>query len=406
MDRESLCRSMMMPEASANLETADMMKRLKPPSGYDGEADSECSGDSADTLLSLCLTTSASFGDVQVAGKGGETETETEKDPILDESTGEDGKPLLSRFSVFPIVHSDMWSMYKKAQACIWFAEEIDLSRDQVDWESLSPDEKHFVSNILAFFAASDGLVNENLCERFCAEVQPIEAKQFYAFQQAIESIHAETYALLIETYIKDGAEKERLFAAASEIPTIQEKAEFCVRWTESDNSFGERLVAFACVEGIFFSSAFCSIFWLKKRGLMPGLCFSNELISRDEGLHTDFACLLHSKLAPRNKASSANIKRIVQESVALEQQFAEDSLPVSLIGMNAAQMRQYIEFVADRLLVALGEEKIWYTPNPFDWMELISLQGKSNFFEKRVGEYQKAGILTGSRTLDLECEF
>jgi ribonucleoside-diphosphate reductase beta chain len=308
-------------------------------------------------------------------------------------------EPLLKenrdRFVLFPIKHDEIWRMYKQAEASFWTAEEIDLSADHADWAKLEDNERHFVKHVLAFFAASDGIVNENLAERFLSEVQVPEARCFYGFQIAIENIHSETYSLLIDTYIKDPKEKDHLFHALDNVPCVKKKAEWAMRWIGSDASFAERLIAFAAVEGIFFSGSFCSIFWLKKRGLMPGLTFSNELISRDEGLHCDFACLLYSML--ENKMEEWRIREIIVEAVAIEKEFIMEALPVSLIGMNAALMGQYIEFVADRLLVTLGYGKAYGTPNPFDWMDLISLQGKTNFFEKRVAEYQKAGV-TGKR--------
>ena len=304
-------------------------------------------------------------------------------EPLLD--TNED------RFVLFPIKHPDIWDMYKKAEASFWTAEEIDLAGDATDWAKLTANERHFVSHILAFFAASDGIVNENLGTRFMREVQVPEARAFYGFQIAMESIHNETYSLLLDTYIKDPVEREHLFAAHRTIPVIQKKADWALQWIESSKSFAERLVAFACVEGIFFSGSFCAIFWLKKRGLMPGLTFSNELISRDEGLHTDFACLLYSKLAAPLEPDV--MRKIVKGAVDIEKQFVTDSLPVNLIGMNADLMAQYIEFVADRLLLALGSPKMFYASNPFDFMTQISLAGKTNFFEKRVGEYRKSGV-------------
>ncbi len=305
-------------------------------------------------------------------------------------------EPLLkenpNRFVLFPIQEHDIWEYYKKAEASFWTAEEIDLSADLMDWEKLSDNERHFIKHVLAFFAASDGIVNENLAEQFINEVQATEAKFFYGFQIAIENIHSETYSLLIDTYIKDTAEKDMLFRAMETVPAVKKKAEWALKWINNENLFAERLVAFAAVEGIFFSGSFCSIFWLKKRGLMPGLSFSNELISRDEGLHCDFACLLFSKLV--NPISFEETKEILCDAVAIEKEFISEALPVSLIGMNANLMKEYIEFVADRLFVALGFEKVYGTANPFPWMELISLQGKTNFFEKRVAEYQKAGVM------------
>ncbi|MFN4235171.1 MAG: ribonucleoside-diphosphate reductase small subunit [Bacteroidia bacterium] len=299
------------------------------------------------------------------------------------------------RFVLFPIKHNDIWAMYKKAEASFWTAEEIDLSPDLNDWENkLNKDEKHFIKHVLAFFAASDGIVNENLAVNFLQEVQYPEARCFYGFQVMIENIHSETYSLLIDTYIKDPIEKDKLFHAIETVDCVKKKAEWALRWIKSDN-FAERLVAFAAVEGIFFSGSFCSIFWLKKRGLMPGLSFSNELISRDEGLHCDFACLLYQKHLV-NKLPKETVKQIITDAVAIEKEFVSDALPVKLIGMNADLMCQYIEFVADRLLVELGNEKVYNVSNPFDFMELISLEGKTNFFERRVGEYQKAGVMSG----------
>ena len=298
-----------------------------------------------------------------------------------------------ARFVLFPIRHDEVWKMYKKAEASFWTAEEIDLSHDLKDWERMSDNERHFVKHVLAFFAASDGIVNENLAVNFIREVQIPEARCFYGFQIMIENIHSETYSLLIDTYIKDPVEKDKLFHAMETVPCVTKKAEWALRWISKKNSsFAERLVAFAAVEGIFFSGSFCSIFWLKKRGLMPGLSFSNELISRDEGLHCDFACLLYNML--ENKLSTERIQEIIGDAVAIEKEFVSDSLPVDLIGMNSKMMCQYIEFVADRLLVALGYKRLYNATNPFDFMELISLQGKTNFFEKRVGEYQKAGVM------------
>jgi ribonucleoside-diphosphate reductase beta chain len=302
-----------------------------------------------------------------------------------------------SRFVLFPIQHDDIWGFYKKAEASFWTAEEIDLSPDLIDWETkLNEDERHFVKHVLAFFAASDGIVNENLAEHFLSEVQYTEAKFFYGFQVAIENIHSETYSLLIDTYIKDTAEKNHLFNAIDTLDCVRKKAEWALRWIDK-GSFAERLVAFAAVEGIFFSGSFCSIFWLKKRGLMPGLSFSNELISRDEGLHCDFACLLYNNHLI-NKLPKQQVKEIIMDAVEIEKDFVTDALPVKLIGMNSDLMAQYIEFVADRLLVELGNEKVYNATNPFDFMEMISIQGKTNFFEKRVAEYQKAGVLSSNK--------
>lgn len=305
-------------------------------------------------------------------------------------------EPLLqenkNRFVLFPIEHDDIWQFYKKAEASFWTAEEIDLSQDLTDWENLNDGERHFITHVLAFFAASDGIVNENLAEHFVAEVQYTEAKFFYGFQIAIENIHSETYSLLIDTYVKDSKEKDVLFNAIETMDCVKKKADWALRWIDEGN-FAERLIAFAAVEGIFFSGSFCSIFWLKKRGLMPGLSFSNELISRDEGLHCDFACHLYTKHVV-NQLPKQTIIEIIEDAVSIEKEFVTDSLPVNLIGMNAELMCQYIEFVADRLLNELIGQKIYNSTNPFDFMEMISLQGKTNFFEKRVGEYQKAGVM------------
>ncbi len=295
------------------------------------------------------------------------------------------------RFVLLPIKYPEIWKMYKSHEASFWTAEEIDLSPDLKDWERITSDEQHFIKHVLAFFAASDGIVNENLAVNFMKEVQLPEARCFYGFQIMIENIHSETYSLLIDTYIKDPVEKTRLFNAIETVPCVQKKAQWALKWI-NNGSFAERLVAFAAVEGIFFSGSFCSIFWLKKRGLMPGLSFSNELISRDEGLHCDFACLLYSMLD--EKLSQERVYGIIRDAVENEHDFVTDALPVSLIGMNSKLMCQYIEFVADRLLIALGYPKIYNATNPFDFMETISLQGKTNFFEKRVAEYQKAGVM------------
>ncbi|HXI00042.1 MAG TPA: ribonucleoside-diphosphate reductase small subunit [Sphingobacteriaceae bacterium] len=296
------------------------------------------------------------------------------------------------RFVILPINHPAIWEMYKKHEASFWTAEEIDLSDDLKDWGNLNDGERHFVSHILAFFAASDGIVNENLALNFMTEVQVPEARCFYGFQIMMENIHSETYALLIDTYIKDATEKNRLFHAIETVPCVKRKAEWALRWIDN-GTFAQRLVAFAAVEGIFFSGSFCSIFWLKKRGLMPGLTFSNELISRDEGLHCEFACLLYSML--NNKLSQQEVTQIISDAVEIEKEFVTDALPVALIGMNAKLMSQYIEFVADRWLNELGYDKLFNAANPFDFMEMISLQGKTNFFEKRVGDYQKSGVLS-----------
>jgi ribonucleoside-diphosphate reductase beta chain len=308
----------------------------------------------------------------------------TSIEPILQENK--------DRFVLFPITHQEIWNLYKKAEASFWTVEEIDLTMDIYDWEhKLTHDEQYFIKNVLAFFAASDGIVNENLAVNFMKEVQYPEARCFYGFQIMIENIHSEAYSLLIDTYIKDLAEKRHLFHAIDTIPCVAQKAQWALRWI-SQGSFSERLVAFAAVEGIFFSGSFCSIFWLKKRGLMPGLSFANELISRDEGLHCDFACLLYSQLV--HKLPLETLQNIIIDAVAIEREFVKEALPVRLIGMNAELMCQYIEFVADRLLLSMGSPKIFKATNPFDFMDLISIPGKTNFFERRVSEYQKSGVM------------
>lgn len=312
------------------------------------------------------------------------------EEPILQENK--------DRFVLFPIKHDDIWRFYKRAEASFWTAEEIDLSPDLIDWENkLNEDEKYFIKHVLAFFAASDGIVNENLAENFVAEVQYTEAKFFYGNQIAMENIHSETYSLLIDTYIKDKADKDNLFNAIETMECVKKKADWALRWID-EGSFAERLIAFAAVEGIFFSGSFCSIFWLKKRGLMPGLSFSNELISRDEGLHCDFACLLYNNHL-KNKLPKEKVRSIILNAVEIEKEFILEALPVRLIGMNSDLMSQYIEFVADRLLSELDCEKEFNVKNPFDFMDMISMQGKTNFFEKRVGEYQKAGVMSGSES-------
>ena len=317
-------------------------------------------------------------------------------EPILQENK--------NRFVIFPIKHHDIWEWYKKMEASFWTAEEIDLSQDLHDWNNkLNSDEKYFIKHILAFFAASDGIVNENLAENFVNEVQYAEAKFFYGFQIMMENIHSETYSLLIDTYVKDETEKDELFNALDVFPAIRKKADWALKWIESD-SFAERLIAFAAVEGIFFSGAFCSIYWLKKRGLMPGLTFSNELISRDEGVHCDFAVHLHNHHLI-NKVSKERIKEIIVDALNIEREFITESLPVSLIGMNAGLMTQYLEFVTDRLLVELGCERVYNTANPFDFMDMISLQGKTNFFEKKVSEYQKSGVLNSGTNNDTDAQ-
>ena len=312
-----------------------------------------------------------------------------QKEPLL--------TPNDNRFVMFPIKDQEVWKMYKKMEDSFWRTEEIDLSKDLKHWQSLKDDEKHFVKHVLAFFAASDGIVLENLGQRFMNEVQLAEARAAYGFQIMMENIHSETYSLLIDTLVKDETEKTKLFEAIDNFPCIKKKADWAIKWINDNRSgFATRLIAFACVEGIFFSGSFCSIYWLKKRGLMPGLTFSNELISRDEGMHTDFAVLLFSKLL--NKPKKAKVHEIFKNAVEIEKEFICEALPCRLIGMNQVLMSQYIEFVADRLVVQLGYPKIYNSSNPFDFMEMISLQGKTNFFEKRVGDYS---LSSGSKTED-----
>ena len=318
-------------------------------------------------------------------------------EPILQENN--------NRFVIFPIEHHDIWEWYKKCEASFWTAEEIDLHQDLTDWKTkLNDDERYFIKHILAFFAASDGIVNENLAENFVNEVQYSEAKFFYGFQIMMENIHSETYSLLIDTYVKDEGEKDKLFKAIDNFPAIKKKADWALQWIESD-SFAERLIAFAGVEGIFFSGAFCSIFWLKKRGVMPGLTFSNELISRDEGVHCDFAVHLHNEHIV-NQVPKKRIKEILVDALNIEREFITESLPISLIGMNAKLMTQYLEFVTDRLLVEFQCEKEFNVTNPFDFMDMINLQGKTNFFEKRVSEYQKAGVLNKEKKENSKISF
>lgn len=316
------------------------------------------------------------------------------KEPLL--------RPNPQRFVLFPIKYLSVWEMYKKHEAAFWTAEEIDLSEDMKHWNTLTPDEQHFIKIVLAFFAASDGIVLENLASRFILDVQIPEARCFYGFQMAMENVHSETYSLLIDTYIKDPVEKDRLFHAIDTVPCVQQKAAWAQKWMTAEQPYRTRLLAFAAVEGIFFSGSFCAIFWLKKRGKMPGLTFSNELISRDEGLHCDFACLLYHLL--EEKLTDAEAHQIIDEAVTIERAFVCEALPVTLIGMNADLMYTYIQYVADRLLMQLGHKKLYEVTNPFEWMDLISMQGKTNFFERRVGEYQKSGVKAGvmSTSVDL----
>jgi len=318
------------------------------------------------------------------------------EDPLLKENP--------NRWVMFPIQYPQIWEMYKKHEASFWTAEEIDLRLDINDWEQLKEDERHFIKHVLAFFAASDGIVLENLGDNFSTEVQIPEARAFYGFQTAMENIHSETYSLLIQEYIRDDVERDSVFKAIETMPAVRAKAQWAVQWMNAENCFAERLVAFAAVEGILFSGSFCAIYWLKKRGIMPGLTFSNELISRDEGLHTEFACLLYSML--QKKLPDDIVQDIINGAVETEKEFVCEALSCDLIGMNKDMMTTYIKFVADRLLVALGHPKMYYVSNPFDWMELISLQGKTNFFEKRVGEYQKAGVMASVNGQDDAVDF
>ncbi|XP_077362995.1 ribonucleoside-diphosphate reductase subunit M2 B [Festucalex cinctus] len=311
----------------------------------------------------------------------------------------QEDEPLLRenprRFVIFPIQYPDVWKMYKQAQASFWTVEEVDLSKDLAHWDRLKPEEKHFISHVLAFFAASDGIVNENLVQRFCQEVQVPEVRSFYSFQILIETVHSEMYSMLINTYIRDLKERDNLFNAIQTLPCVRRKADWALQWiNDRQSTFAERVVAFVAVEGIFFSGSFAAIYWLKKRGLMPGLTYSNELISRDEGLHCNFACLLYSYLV--KKPSEDRVKDIITQAVNIEQEFLTEALPVDLIGINSSLMKQYIQFVADRLLTDLGLDKVYLSENPFDFMESISLEGKTNFFEKRVGEYQRFGVMSG----------
>ncbi len=318
-------------------------------------------------------------------------------DPLLE--------PDDNRFVMFPIKHDDIWQMYKKQIDCFWRAEELDLTKDLTHWDGLSSDEQYFISMILAFFAASDGIVLENLAQRFMGEIQLAEARAFYGFQIAMENIHSHTYSLLIDTYIKDKEKKHKLFHGIENYPCIKKKSSWAQKWIHDNrSSFATRLVAFACVEGIFFSGSFCSIFWLKKRGLMPGLTFSNELISRDEALHCEFAILLYSKL--QKKIGKQRIHEIIKEAVEIECEFICDALPCRLIGMNSDMMMQYIKFCADRLCLQLGYDKIYNAANPFPWMELISLESKTNFFEKRVSEYALATVTKTDDIFEFNAEF
>ncbi|XP_075682017.1 ribonucleoside-diphosphate reductase subunit M2 B [Rhinoderma darwinii] len=352
------------------------------------------------------------MGDCRLPLPGGDgSHTAEQNGGGVSNGASDEDEPLLRknsrRFVIFPIQYQDFWKMYKKAQASFWTVEEVDLSKDTAHWEKLTSDEKHFISHVLAFFAASDGIVNENLVERFSQEVQIPEARCFYGFQILIENIHSEMYSLLIETYIKDPRRRDFLFNAIETMPCIRKKAEWALQWISNRTaSFGERIVAFAAVEGIFFSGSFAAIFWLKKRGLMPGLTFSNELISRDEGLHCDFACLMFHHLV--NKPAQQQVTDIIASAVTIEQEFLTEALPVGLIGINCSLMKTYIEFVADRLLGELGFSKAFNAENPFDFMENISLEGKTNFFEKRVSDYQRFAVMskTADNVFTLDADF
>lgn len=351
-----------------------------------------------------------SFDEIQNSRKETTADTTmTETTQEREMTTTEVEEPLLkddpNRYVLFPIQHDDIWKMYKKQMDCFWRAEEIDLSKDIDDWNKLTANEQYFIKMVLAFFAASDGIVLENLGMRFMSEVQPAEAKAFYSFQMMMENVHSETYSQLIDTYIKEPNEKKRLFEAIDNFECIKKKADWAIKWIQDQESnFASRLVAFACVEGIFFSGSFCAIYWMKKRGLMPGLTLSNQFISRDEGMHTDFAVLLYSKLL--NKLSQDEIHKIIEEAVEIEKEFICDALPCRLIGMNATLMSQYIEFVADRLVVQLGYDKIYHSGNPFDFMEMISVENKSNFFETRVSEYSLSNKKVEEDTFDFEGGF
>ena len=323
--------------------------------------------------------------------------SKTQLEPLLCENP--------NRFVMFPLKDMSVWKMYKKMMDCFWRAEEIDFSKDMKHWLSLSENEQYFIKMILAFFAASDGIVLENLGMRFLSEVQLPEARAAYGFQLMMENIHSETYSLLIDTYIKDETEKTKLFQALDNFPCIKKKGDWALKWIQDNrSSFATRLVAFACVEGIFFSGSFCAIYWLKKRGLMPGLTFSNELIARDEGMHTDFAVLLFNKLVKKPK--SGKIKELIKDAVEIEKEFILEALPCKLIGMNSKLMSQYIEFVADRLVMQLGYKKIFNTSNPFDFMEMISMEGKTNFFEKRVGDYSLSSGQKNDEAFTFDADF
>lgn len=362
---------------STPLKPVDSNARSRSQSAKKDEAQREASASAAELA-----------DQVTVAPKEITPLDDVESEPLLRENP--------NRFVLFPIRYEDIWKKYKEAEASIWTVGEIDLSSDMKDWERLNDGERHFIKHVLAFFAASDGIVLENLAGRFMNDIKIPEARCFYGFQIAIENVHSETYSLLIDTYIQDAKDKAYLFNAIETIPCVKRKAEWAIKWITSTTSFAERLIAFAAVEGIFFSGSFCAIFWMKKRGLMPGLTFSNELISRDEGLHCDFACLLYERHLV-NKLSQERVEEIIREAVDIEKEFVTGALPVRLIGMNAELMTQYIEFVADRLVMELGHEALYGTKNPFDFMEMISLQGKTNFFEKKVGDYQKAGVMNAA---------
>ncbi|KAL7550523.1 hypothetical protein ACHAWF_013742 [Thalassiosira exigua] len=362
-----------------------------------GGSQSDCDGDGGEPTNEgegKAKEIARGGGSINVASSASGHDSEAHSQQPSDETelicrTDEKG----SRFCLFPLAHPDLWSLYKQHVASFWTADEIDLSSDLDHWHNkLNGAERHFVSMVLAFFAGADGIVMENLAERFCREVTVPEARCFYGFQMAMESIHQETYSLLIDAYVADPKERERLFSAHATIPSVERKASWAQKYIGSKATFAERLIAFATVEGIFFSGSFCAIFWLKKRGLMPGLTFSNELISRDEGLHCSFACQLYSKL--KRKLTQEEINRIIEEAVDVEKSFICDALPVSLIGMNSSLMGQYVEFVADKMLTDLGYDPLYRSKNPFDWMDMISLEGKTNFFEKRVAEYQKSGVM------------
>jgi len=394
IDGQSFHRSFI---SESKKEVSVVTPLSSPHESFDDIASSDSSNDSSGAENELIASQNKNI--VMTNHKRAEVEGRHLPEPMLEDNPG--------RFVLFPIQYTDIWQMYKKAEASFWTVEEVDLAEDMQHFEKMSDGEHHFITHILAFFAASDGIVNENLASNFAVEVTIPEARCFYGFQIAVENIHSEMYSLLIDTYVKDQKEKDHLLNAIETVPCVQKKAEWALQWCDKENaSFAERCIAFAAVEGIFFSGSFCAVFWLKKRGLMPGLGFSNELISRDEGLHCDFACMLYNKLV--NRLEPERVTEMITNAVEIEKEFVVDALPVELIGMNSGLMCDYIEFCADRLLVALNAPKHYNAVNPFEWMEMISLQGKTNFFEKRVGEYSKSGVGVDSaeQVFDLDADF